>query len=191
MALRIGNVNRGTWLFPIQEGVSPQEDLSASTNGYRVAETRQYYNDIVTARKKRRSIREFFQKGKEVEGTRDFEESHASPHGSHTPKGSPHPPPRGSSPMGIPTLFESENPGSASPTIVRVASAPEKLPSTPSEIIDCPMKGTKPRIFDSPMPSSRGGGPRRKTDKELRMPGTPVSLRKSTRKNAYKGSFAE
>jgi hypothetical protein len=182
MAVKTGKAKKGTWLGPIQEGVSPQVDLAASTSRYRVAESRQYYKNIETGRIERQNVREFFKIGERIERTREAEES-------HTPKKSLSPDPQSSSSLRslTPSYEQLQSP---SPTITRVASAIEKLPSTPPRISDRPNKVTKRQKSDSPMPPSRGAGQRKKMDKELGLYGTPVSIRKSSRRTAYKGSYA-
>jgi hypothetical protein len=182
MAVKTGKVKKGTWLGPIQEGVSPQVDLSASTNRYRVAESRQYYKNIETGRIERQNVREFFKIGERIERTREAEESHAL-------KKSPSPDPQSSSSLrSLTSSYEQLK--IPSPTITRVATVIEKLPSTPPRISDRTNKVTKRQKSDSPMPLSKGAGQRKKMDKELGLSGTPVSIRKSSRKTAYKGSYA-
>jgi hypothetical protein len=67
LANKTRDPERGTWLAPIQEGFSPQETSPSSITHYRVAESRKYYNNVKSARKERRSIRDFFKQGDELE----------------------------------------------------------------------------------------------------------------------------
>jgi hypothetical protein len=65
MAALTRNITIGTWLLPIQEGVSPQDSPPSSTTEYRVAETRKYYKDVLNTRKVRRSFRDCFNRGED------------------------------------------------------------------------------------------------------------------------------
>lgn len=76
LANKTRDPKRGTWLELIPEGFSPHQTPPSSTTQYRVAESRKYYDDVKSARKERRSVRDFFKPGEELVQVRQ-EQAHS------------------------------------------------------------------------------------------------------------------
>jgi hypothetical protein len=67
MALRTGNEAKGTWLHPIQEGLSSHESPAPDAPRMRVAESRPFWRDLQEIRKTRNFIRDIRKRADEIE----------------------------------------------------------------------------------------------------------------------------